>query len=234
MTAGLFYDQRNREVTDGLKLSERKRSLMESVTRDALYEAAVGLLREEGWKGFTMGKLAARAGVAKGTVYNYFDGKGDVLFFVMERNGMRTAEALKSLADRVEAGEADPVEALGEALQVATSGMYRNRHVIAAIVRAFEDDPRLLARKRSCQDPKHPLVTIRDSMLRILEAGVRSGGLVEVDPRGAEAVIHCTMMGLGRLLATEDRDSHGIGQEDISSLLTGIILHGLRRRRAEL
>ena len=45
------------------RLSEQKRAVLESMTRDALYEAALSILEAEGWMGLTMEKLAQRAGV---------------------------------------------------------------------------------------------------------------------------------------------------------------------------
>ena len=64
------------------RLSEEKRAVLESMTRAALYEAAVGILQDEGLQGLTMERLAVSAGVAKGTVYNYFRDKKEIVFFV--------------------------------------------------------------------------------------------------------------------------------------------------------
>ncbi|MCX7828852.1 MAG: TetR/AcrR family transcriptional regulator [Thermanaerothrix sp.] len=211
-----------------MRLSGKKRDLLEAVTREALYDAAVKILKEEGWKGLTMEKLAQGAGVAKGTIYNYFESKGDVLFFVMKRNGGITAEKLSEISKDVLEGRVSASRGLEEALEVAASGMYRNRHVIAAIGRAFEEDPSLMARKREkmCCDGDHPLGIIRRCMKDIIAAGVKDGSLRAVDPDMAETIIHCTMMGLGRLFAVEGVDS-GLPADRIGGFLKTMILHGL-------
>jgi AcrR family transcriptional regulator len=211
-----------------LRLSEKKRDLLELVTREALYEAAVRILREEGWKGLTMEKLAQRAGVAKGTIYKYFESKGDVLFFVMKRNGGITAERLSEIREEVVNRRVSASKGLEEALEVAASGMYRNRHVIAAIGRAFEEDSSLMARKsHMChQGEDHPLSVIRRCIRDIIAAGIEDGSLRPVDPDAAETIIHCTMMGLGRLFAIEGPET-GVPSDQICGLLKTMVLQGL-------
>ena len=46
----------------------------------AVLEAADDLLAERGWAGVTIEGIAARAGVAKQTIYRWWDSKSDILF----------------------------------------------------------------------------------------------------------------------------------------------------------
>ena len=48
--------------------------------RMAVLEAADDLLAERGWAGVTIEGIAARAGVAKQTIYRWWDSKSDILF----------------------------------------------------------------------------------------------------------------------------------------------------------
>ena len=52
---------------------------MEAFTRQGILDAAICLLTREGIQGLTMDRVAAEAGVAKGTLYVYFENKEQML-----------------------------------------------------------------------------------------------------------------------------------------------------------
>ena len=60
------------------KKQERKK-VLEAFTRQSILDAAVGLLTSEGIQGLTMDRVATEAGVAKGTLYVYFENKEQIL-----------------------------------------------------------------------------------------------------------------------------------------------------------
>ncbi len=64
------------------KLSEKRKELLNAMMKEAIYDAAVAVLRERGVNGITMERVAAAANLAKGSLYNYFDDKQDLLRFV--------------------------------------------------------------------------------------------------------------------------------------------------------
>lgn len=53
--------------------------------RDRLYEAALALFREQGYEQTTVDQIARRAGLAKGTFFNYFATKDAILRYMGER-----------------------------------------------------------------------------------------------------------------------------------------------------
>jgi AcrR family transcriptional regulator len=63
---------------EGDKKQERKKAL-EALTRQDILDAAIGLLMRDGIGGLTMDRVAAEAGVAKGTLYVYFTNKEEIL-----------------------------------------------------------------------------------------------------------------------------------------------------------
>jgi AcrR family transcriptional regulator len=73
--------------------------------RSAIVEAAAALLAEQGYAGCSMTAVAARAGVASGTVYNHFTGKvelvGEVFRSIVshEVDVVRDAAAIGSAAE---------------------------------------------------------------------------------------------------------------------------------------
>ena len=66
-------------------LAERRKDVVASMMREGIYEAAVAVLTQHGLEGVTMDRVAQEAGVAKGSLYNYFPNKQVLLQFVHNR-----------------------------------------------------------------------------------------------------------------------------------------------------
>jgi AcrR family transcriptional regulator len=64
------------------KLTAIRKRALDEVVKEAIFEATVAVLSEHGVEGMTMDRVATAAGVAKGSLYNYFRNKRDVLEFV--------------------------------------------------------------------------------------------------------------------------------------------------------
>ncbi|MES0835069.1 TetR/AcrR family transcriptional regulator [Nocardiopsis sp. NPDC006198] len=93
--------------------TERPRSGRREATRHRLFEAAVGLISEQGYGATTVDEIAERAGVAKGTVYYNFGGKSELYTALMEWGVSRLADTLKDAAPP----SAPPAEALTAVLR---------------------------------------------------------------------------------------------------------------------
>lgn len=113
------------------------RQLRADDTRARLFAAAAELLLEHGYHATTVEKIAARAGVAKGTFFLHFPTKDAV---VLELVRIQCKGALKARAKAIESG-ASPLVALREAAMELgrRAGVSRNvsRAVLAA---ALEDE----------------------------------------------------------------------------------------------
>lgn len=64
------------------KLTAIRKQALDEMMKEALYEATVAILSEHGVDGLTMDRVAAEAGMAKGSLYRYFRSKRDLLEFV--------------------------------------------------------------------------------------------------------------------------------------------------------
>ena len=56
-----------------------KRESKKRAVRKALYEAGIGLIERDGYDAVSVDQIVAAAGVAKGTFFNHFPGKADLL-----------------------------------------------------------------------------------------------------------------------------------------------------------
>jgi AcrR family transcriptional regulator len=61
-----------------VRLSERRKELLNSMMQNAIHSAAVAVLTEHGIGGMTMDRVAEKAEVAKGSLYKYFPQQGRV------------------------------------------------------------------------------------------------------------------------------------------------------------
>src|ERR1700712_2912157 len=74
-----------------------------------ILEAATRVLAEEGARRFTTARVAERAGVSVGSLYQYFPNKDAILFRLQSREGHETAALLQSI---LAASERPPLERL--------------------------------------------------------------------------------------------------------------------------
>lgn len=131
------------------------------VTRERILEAALELFREHGFEATTMREIAARAGVATGAAYYYFDSKDAIVLAFYD-------QAQKDMAIRLE-----EVLAAGKDLNA------RLRGVIHVKLDYFEPSRRFLGALSVHTDPNHPLSPfsaqtreIRENDMRFFERAV--------------------------------------------------------------
>jgi AcrR family transcriptional regulator len=84
------------EVRIGPSLRQRKKL----ATREAILRAAVDAFSERGFERPTIEQIAAAAGVGKGTVYNYFATKEDILVAYMTEQEARVQARVRAYAER--------------------------------------------------------------------------------------------------------------------------------------
>ncbi len=70
----------------------RGRTDQGEATREALFDAAIELMNEQGFEATTLRQIASRAGVTHGVVYRYFPSKRAVVMALYERLSTRFAE----------------------------------------------------------------------------------------------------------------------------------------------
>lgn len=77
---------------------KRQRSLDEK--RKKIYQAALTVFSEDGFHQATMNKIATLSGVAKGTVYEYFKSKEELLNQLLEERYEEIVERISAICDR--------------------------------------------------------------------------------------------------------------------------------------
>lgn len=113
------------------------RQLQKDDTRARLFAAAAEMLLERGYHATTVEKIAARAGVAKGTFFVHFAGKHAV---VLELVKIQCGAAKKARARALEKG-ATPLEALRASAMELGSRAGASRNISRAVLAATLEDP---------------------------------------------------------------------------------------------
>lgn len=137
------------------------------VRRRQILDAVAGLLLEDGYEALTVSKVATRAGVAKGTVYLYFDSKQEMLAALQARMWEHILEAPAALLDRADLTWTQRLDGL-----------------VAAWVTAEQQHRELYHRLFHELGPagEEPLTAARDLLITILRNGHTAGEFDVPDP----------------------------------------------------
>ncbi|MFF9017100.1 TetR/AcrR family transcriptional regulator [Streptomyces sp. NPDC014870] len=157
--------------------------------RATVVDAALGLLAEHGYAGCTMAAVAARAGIATGSVYHHFPSKAELAVELFRTVVSREVAAVAEAAGRPEhAGPAERVVAVIETFaQRALKSPRLAYALLAEPVDPAVDAERLVFRR-----------AFRDVFAERIAEGVRSGRLPPQDAlltasalvgAGAEALV---------------------------------------------
>jgi AcrR family transcriptional regulator len=141
-------------------------------TRQAILIAARDIVADGGWPGAQMALIAARAGVATGTVYRYFSSKSALFSDVLAAVSEHELGILRSII----AGGGNAAERLQGAVQAfVRRGLRSRRLAYALIAEPCETEIDLVRIKyRSA---------IETEIMRVLKEGIATGEFVDQDAR---------------------------------------------------
>ena len=147
-------------------------------TRARLLHAAAEVIKEGGWGSASVGAIAARAGVAAGTLYRHFDSKADLFLEVFRTVSEREMSAMRG----AHAGSKDMAARFDAVVATYAGRALKNRRLAWALVYepldASVDEERLLYRRSYCE-----------GMAALIREGIRTGTIPEQDPDLAAAAV---------------------------------------------
>jgi AcrR family transcriptional regulator len=165
--------------------------------REAIIAAARALVAESGMAAVQIAPVAARAGIAAGTVYRYFPSKTELVAAVMAAVSERELAAVRAAADAAPG----PLSALAAAVTTfAGRALHRCRLAWAVIAEPVdpEIDTMRLAYRRA----------LAAEVERRLTAAIRAGHVPEQDVRlSAPALVGALVEGLIGPLAPDAADA---------------------------
>jgi AcrR family transcriptional regulator len=155
--------------------------------RAAIVAAAAALLAEEGYAGCSMAAVAARAGVAAGTVYNHFSGKSELIAEVFRTIVSHEVDVVRAAAATGSAAECT-ISVLETFARRALKSPKRAYVLLAEPVDPVLDELRMEFRQ-----------AFRDVISSAIDRGVDSG---ELPAQNASVVAAALVGALGEALVT--------------------------------
>jgi AcrR family transcriptional regulator len=146
--------------------------------RAAILRAARDLTAENGWTGAQIANVAAKAGIATGTVYRYWPSKADLWAEIVATVSTREVGIVEAIADTDDA----PVDRLTAAIQAFAARALRGRRLAYAII-VEPVDPEVEAVRLEYR------ARLAHCFERILREGIMRGVFPQLDPAVAAACI---------------------------------------------
>ncbi|MDO4920967.1 MAG: TetR/AcrR family transcriptional regulator [Phascolarctobacterium sp.] len=204
------------------KYSEEKKQLVEEMFKDKIFCVACELLQRDRRELFTMIELADKAGVSKGTLYNYFKDKYEVIFFIEQR---LIVSGEKNIGE-ILAADSDCRTILCVLLKHLYLGYKRYRFIFAATAIA-----RAEKKKRGMQ--VMPNESPRNIVLEFLRKGVAKGELAQEAPEVLDQYMMVILGGLNlypyadlKNTSLPDNLSDALVDKIIAYAVDGICLKG--------
>lgn len=179
-------------MDDEVKPRKRPRQARSQATFDAIVEGTAQILRRDGWDDATTRRIAERAGVSEGSIYQYFPSKKALLAAVIERHLEEVAQAFT--AEFAELSNASWPEPIGRLVDLAFE--------------LHQHDPELhevlVTESRRVGDTSM-LVAFEDRLVDMVEALLTSREVLRCAPRTvAFLLVHTTDAALHRALVSDD------------------------------
>lgn len=111
-----------------------KRQANKQQRKEDLYYVAVDLFRRQGFDDTRVEEITQAAGVAKGTFFNYFPTKEDVLLYIGERHMSRLGSALNNGTGKQLSDERSAVAALKLLLRTLALSLHDDRDLVRLAV----------------------------------------------------------------------------------------------------
>lgn len=199
-------------------LVERRKDLVAAMMKDGIYEAAVQVLMNHGADGLTMDRVAETAGVAKGSLYNYFRSKKELVQFIHAK----IIDPAKSFVIEMHESPMPAAEKLAAVVRMWLDHFSQNRGVCDLLFNDARMQEMLDESKRTGR-----LEAIEDLKV-IFEQGIAEGDFREMDTaRTAELFLGAVIITLEhQALLNEVRPI-----DESVNLLLDVFVKGLESRK---
>lgn len=192
-----------------MRLSKARKQIVTAMMRDTIYEAAGSVLQEHGVLGMTMDRVATVAGLAKGSLYNYFHDKDELLQFIYTRLVEPFLENMKEIA----AEDLPSPQKLEKILRISLTRSLENRGII-----------KLLADTNKESEVRK---TVRPQLLEIVasifEQGIQNG---DFRPHNARHTARMFLGAFGELFEMQTDNASDEELNEYVGVLIDAVLNG--------
>ena len=208
--------------TPPTSLREKQRQERETL----IMQAAEEIFQEKGYYEASMDEIAARVGIAKGTIYTHFPGKEELVLAIFRRNFQTFVQGIDAVID----AESTPRARLEALIQFVYTGLYSKQAQLLSSMYNGVDMKRMIVEKGGCMSDLWESVASR--VTRLLEEGKAAG---ELNPAIPTKVMLFTFFSLfspksyDRLLLGDD-----FSRIDMLKQLQHVYFNGIANSEAEV
>lgn len=167
------------------KLTKQKQAILEQAVRESVCQAALDVLSQSGLEKLTMQRVAAKANIATGTLYNYFKDKDELMVYAAERLFAGIREQMQKVVEE----KTDPRSKL---LHLILSGFtFFNEN---SFFFQFLDRAEIYSKIHPSVKQEH-VQKVRILFGRILKEGIESGTFRKVDVETTADFFHRAVVG---------------------------------------
>lgn len=196
------------------------------IEREALIlQAAEEVLEEKGYYDTSMDEIAARVGIAKGTIYAHFPGKEELVVAIFKRDIQTFLQGI----DGAIAAEPTPTARLEALLEFIYSGLYSKQTRLLSSMYNGVDIKRMIVEKGGCMSDLWECVV--SHVTQLLEEGKVAGEITSSIPTKVMLFSFFSLFSpksYDRLLLGED-----YSQQDLFKYLCRIYFNGIATSKAQ-
>ena len=212
-------------MTDNQNLNDNPadewRQQMVEARREQILQATAEVFGEKGFHRATIRDIARRAGIADGTIYNYFDNKRELLMGLVDKL------AFASLRDLfANSNISSPEELLRALLQNRMQFVRDNRHIFISVFPEVISSPELRAFLFADRIPQF-MRQVEDYLHR----GVAAGALTDVDPKVVTHMMLGALFSYALIDSAEEVNTFGdMTDDELVDQWTRLLFYGLATR----
>lgn len=177
-------------------------------TKTQIIDSARDMVAEEGWQGAQIALIAARAKVATGSVYRYFESKADLFAQVLAKVSQREVDVVQAIID----SDGPATQRLHDAVSTFLKRAMRGRRLAYALI-AEPCDPEIDEARLKYR------TMVATQISRVISQGIRSGEFSPCDENvAASCVTGAFMEALVGPLAPEAKPDSKMASELAESI----------------
>ncbi len=197
-----------------MRLTKARKACVTAMMKDTIYEAVSSLVEQHGASGLTMDGLAQKAGMATGTLYNYFRNKEDVLHFFH----LRLVEPYHRAIESITTAALPAPQKLRQVFHAVLEQAVKYKEIRKLVV---EMD--YYSELRKASGPR-----LLQMLTTIFEQGVKEGSFRPHDPSHTGRIFRGALRELFdlQLSGASDKEVNRFAGTLIKTLLAGISVRG--------
>jgi len=153
--------------------------------KELIRQAAISVIAREGFHSATTDRIARKAGIAVGTIYNYFKDKEEILDYIFQVEYEKRAEFFKKLQEK----SIQPLEKIRLILKMHFEELKENPDLVKVIL-----EERKLSRRYYLSETRNN--GLRGFLEKILQEGIAQGKVRECDPGIVSTILFGAIEGL--------------------------------------